>query len=79
MASIHKDIPIDATPDDVWDAVRDFGAVHTRLAPGFVTDARLEGDVRTVTFANGTVAREMMSMIPQLMRLANFGGRHRRR
>ena len=60
MASIHKDIPIDAHPTDVWDAVRDFGAVHTRLAPGFVTDARLEGDTRIVTFANGMVAREQL-------------------
>ena len=60
MASIHKDIPIDAHPDDVWSAVRDFGAVHTRLAPGFVTDARLDGDARIVSFANGTVARERL-------------------
>ena len=60
MASIHKDILIDAHPDDVWDAVRDFGAVHTRLAPGFVTDARLEGDTRIVTFADGMVAREQL-------------------
>ena len=60
MASIHKDIPIDASPDDVWDAVRDFGAVHQRLAPGFVTDARLEGDARIVTFHNGNVAREVL-------------------
>ena len=60
MASIHKDIPIDAPPDQVWAAVRDFGAVHTRLAPGFVIDARLDGDVRVVTFANGNVAREQL-------------------
>ena len=60
MASIHKNISIDAHPDDVWDAVRDFGAVHTRLAPGFVTDARLDGDVRIVTFANGMTAREQL-------------------
>jgi hypothetical protein len=60
MASIHKDIPIDAHPDDVWAAVRDFGAVHTRLAPGFVVDARLDGDARIVTFANGNVARELL-------------------
>jgi carbon monoxide dehydrogenase subunit G len=60
MASIHKDIPIDADPDDVWDALRDFGALHTRLVPGFVVDARLEGDVRIVTFANGNVAREQL-------------------
>jgi Polyketide cyclase / dehydrase and lipid transport len=60
MASIHKDIPIDAHPDDVWAAVRDFGALHTRLVAGFVRDTRLEGDARIVTFANGTVARELL-------------------
>ena len=60
MASIHKDIPLDARPDDVWAAVRDFGAVHQRLVPGFVLDARLDGDARIVTFANGTVARELL-------------------
>jgi Polyketide cyclase / dehydrase and lipid transport len=60
MASIHKDIPIDAQPADAWAAVRDFGAVHQRLAPGFVIDARLDGDARIVTFANGNVAREQL-------------------
>jgi Polyketide cyclase / dehydrase and lipid transport len=60
MASIHKDIPIDAHPDDVWAAVRDFGSPHRRLVPGFVLDARLDGDARIVTFANGTVARELL-------------------
>ena len=60
MASIHKEISIDAHPDHVWDAVRDFGAVHTRLAPGFVTDARIDGDARIVTFANGMIAREVL-------------------
>ena len=61
MASIHKDIPIDAaSPDEVWAAVRDFGTLHTRLVPGFVLDARLDGDARIVTFANGTVARELL-------------------
>ena len=60
MASIRKEIPIDAHPDDVWDAVRDFGALHTRLVPGFVVDTQLEGDARIVTFGNGTVARELL-------------------
>jgi carbon monoxide dehydrogenase subunit G len=59
MASIHRDIPINASPEDVWAAVRDFGAVH-RLAPGFVHDAQLDGDARVVTFANGTSAREVL-------------------
>jgi hypothetical protein len=60
MASLHKDIPLDAHPDDVWSAVRDFGALHTRLVPGFVTDTRLDGDARIVTFANGSVAHEQL-------------------
>ncbi len=59
MASIHKDILLEAHPSDVWAAVRDFGRPHQRLVPGFVLDARLDGDARVVTFNNGTVAREL--------------------
>jgi hypothetical protein len=60
MASIHKEISLDARPEDVWDAVADFGALHRRLVPGFVRDTRLEGDARIVTFGDGTVARELL-------------------
>ena len=60
MASIHKEIPLAAPAHDVWDAVRDFGALHTRLVPGFVLDTRLDGEARIVSFVNGTVARELL-------------------
>ena len=60
MASIHKEILIDARPEDVWAAIRDVGAIHRRLAPGFVVDTRLDGDARIVTFGNGLVARELI-------------------
>jgi len=60
MASIHKHIPLDARPDDVWAALRDYGAVHQRVAPGFVTDCKLSADSRIVTFANGNVAQELL-------------------
>jgi hypothetical protein len=60
MASIHKEVALDARADDVWNAVRDFGAVHRRVAPGFLLDAKLDGDARIVTFSNGTVAREVL-------------------
>ncbi|MGY3472725.1 SRPBCC family protein [Bradyrhizobium ottawaense] len=60
MASIHNDISINASARDVWDAVRDFGALHERLAPGFVTACTIDGDARIVTFANGSVAREVL-------------------
>jgi hypothetical protein len=58
MASIRKDILVEADPEEVWAAVRDIGSVHQRLAVGFIADVRLEGEVRIVTFANGLVARE---------------------
>jgi hypothetical protein len=60
MASIHREIEIGAQPQAVWDAVRDVGAVHRRLAPGFVTDVKMDGDARIVTFGNGMVARELI-------------------
>ncbi len=58
MASIRKEVEINAPPDQVWDALRDVGALHTRLVPGFVVDTRMEGGARIVTFGNGMVARE---------------------
>jgi Polyketide cyclase / dehydrase and lipid transport len=36
------------------------GAVHERLLPGRVTGTRIEGDVRTLTFPNGAVVRELI-------------------
>jgi hypothetical protein len=60
MTSIHKEMHINASAAAVWDVLRDVGAVHTRLAPGFATDTTLEGDARLVTFANGAVVRELI-------------------
>jgi len=60
MATIYKEIHLKADPQAVWDAIRDFGSVHTRLARDFVTHTTREDGVRTVTFANGVVARERL-------------------
>ena len=60
MASIRREMLVEADPKEVWDAIRDVGAVHTRLAPGFVVDTRLEEGARVVTFANGLVARVLI-------------------
>jgi carbon monoxide dehydrogenase subunit G len=60
VASIHREIVIEAPPEAVWDALRDVGALHRRLAPGFVTEVRLEDGARVVTFGNGMTARELI-------------------
>ncbi len=60
MASIRKERTIEAKPEQVWEALRDWGAPHERLVPGFVTETRLEGADRIVTFFNGAVARERL-------------------
>jgi uncharacterized protein YndB with AHSA1/START domain len=35
MATIRKEVEIRASPERVWEALRDIGALHTRLAAGF--------------------------------------------
>jgi len=58
MASIVKEIVVRCSASAAWDAIRDVGALHTRLVPGFVVDTKLEPGARIVTFANGAVVRE---------------------
>ena len=78
MASIRREIVIEASPEMVWDAVSDVGAVHSRLAPGFVVDTKMDGDARIVTFGSGLVARELIVDVNQQARRlvwAVVGGR----
>lgn len=60
MASVHREIVIEAPAEAVWDAVRDVGQAHTRLVPGVLTDVKLEPGARIVTFANGLQVRELV-------------------
>jgi hypothetical protein len=60
MATLRKEIPVAAAATPVWSALRDFGAVHTRVAPGFFTRLEMDGGDRLVTFFNGLVARERL-------------------
>ena len=60
MTRIRETIAIAAPPAELWDAIADIGAIHTRVAPGMVLDTKLEqgGAVRVVTFGNGAVLTE---------------------
>lgn len=78
MASIRREIVIEVPPASVWSALRDVGALHTRLVPGFVTDCVFDGEARMVTFANGLSVRELIVDVDEAaMRVAwaAVGGR----
>jgi Polyketide cyclase / dehydrase and lipid transport len=60
MASIHKQITIEVAPEVAWDALADWGALHERLARGFVSNTELDGPDRIVTFVNGVRVREVL-------------------
>jgi len=68
MATIIEDIVVDGTPGETWDAVRDVGAVHIRLAPVFVTKAVYENGVRKITFGNGTEVFEPIVTLDEVRR-----------
>lgn len=77
MASIHREIPIDAPAEVAWRAIRDVGAVD-RLFAGVVAESRLDGGARVVTFANGMVLRELIVSVDDGARrvaYASVGGR----
>ena len=80
MASVIREILIDAPAAIAWSAVKDVGNVHTRLVPGFVAGCTIENGERTVTFLNGVVIREIIVDIDDdKMRLsyASVGGQSR--
>lgn len=60
MATLRRQIALNAPARAVWSALRDFGAVHIRVAPGFLTKLEMDRDDRIVTFFNGLVARERL-------------------
>jgi hypothetical protein len=57
MASIRKVVVIDTGLEPAWAALRRIGEPHRLFAP-VLTDAHIDGDVRTVRFANGMTIRE---------------------
>jgi len=71
MATLREVLRLRAPAPRVWDAVRDVGELSRRLVPGFVTEARLDGNARVLTFANGaTVREEIVSIDDDARRLA---------
>lgn len=76
MASIHVERVIEAPADQVWDAIRDVGALHTRLVPGAIVNTVLDADARLVTLASGTVLRELIVDLDEARRRFVYSIRH---
>jgi hypothetical protein len=79
MASIRKELHLNESASKVWDALADFHNVHTRLAPGFVTNSTPDGDrARIITFSNGSIVKEtLVTCDAQRRRLAYVVGSER--
>jgi hypothetical protein len=59
MATIERMVQLPVPADEVWRVLRDFGRAGEVFADVLV-DCRRDGDLRTVTFANGTVISERL-------------------
>ncbi len=70
MASIHHEVSVDVDAKTAWAALRQVADAHVLFAPVLV-GGRLDGDTRTVTFANGMVLRErILDLDDQRQRVA---------
>ncbi|GIH03978.1 hypothetical protein Rhe02_20450 [Rhizocola hellebori] len=68
MATVRVEATISVAAHRVWDAVADVGAVHRRLLPGRVANARIEGDIRILTMPDGSQIRELIVSIDHSLR-----------
>lgn len=60
MATIYKEIWIEASPELVWDVVRDAGAVHKRFVPDYTAETYFDGVNRLIHFSNGNIVKELI-------------------
>jgi hypothetical protein len=64
MATIWWEISIAVSAETAWAALRRVDLAHKLFAP-VLTEGRMDGDIRTVTFANGLVARERVITVDE--------------
>ncbi len=65
---VRVETVIDVSRQQVWEAIADVGAVHRRLLPGRVIDARIEGDIRILMMPDGSQIRELIVSIDHAAR-----------
>ncbi|GAB7039467.1 MULTISPECIES: SRPBCC family protein [Catenuloplanes] len=60
MATVRAEVSVGVPAEPAWEAVADVGAVHRRMLPGRVRDARIDGDTRILTMPDGHEVRELI-------------------
>jgi len=68
VTTVCAEIVVNAAAQRVWESVADVGAVHRRLLPGRVADARMDGDTRILTMPDGSLIRERIVAIDHTLR-----------
>jgi hypothetical protein len=68
VATISVETTVAVPAQQAWAAIADVGAVHRRLLPGRVSDARIDGDVRILTMPDGTEVSELILAIDHSLR-----------
>jgi hypothetical protein len=71
MASITEQVTLEVSADRAWAALRDVGRAHVLFAP-VLTDGSIDGDIRTVTFANGMVLQERILDVDEARRRVSY-------
>lgn len=71
MASIYSELEIDVEADAAWAALRQAAEARTWFAP-VLTDSGVDGDVRTVRFANGMVVHERILHVDDQRRRVSY-------
>ncbi len=71
MASIHHEVAVEVGVDKAWAALRRVGDAPVLFAPVLV-GGEIQGDVRTVRFANGMVVRERIIAVDDERRRVAF-------
>ena len=77
MTSIYRELVLDTDAAHAWHALRDPADVARAFA-GVLVNCTLDGDIRTVTFANGNAIQERIIAVDEArMRIAYtiLGGR----
>ena len=72
MASFRTESIIDLPAADAWTRLSDLANTHT-LFPGVLTACTLDGNIRTVTFADGAVLKERIVTVDHDARRLAYG------